>query len=54
MKKCLFAILILTVVGGLFGCGKEPVGDPPIVNEGEYFYVEGEAPELSDMEDEGL
>lgn len=54
MRKCLFAILILTVVGGLIGCGKESVGAPPIVNEDEYFYVEGEAPELSDMEDEGF
>ena len=38
MKKLLSMILILVMVVGLVGCSKEPVGDPPIVDE-EYFYV---------------
>ena len=53
MKKCLFAILILTVVGGLIGCGKEPVGDPGAVDE-EYSYVDEKYEKLENNEDEGF
>ena len=37
MKKLLSMILILVVVGGLVGCDKEPVGNPPTVNGQDYF-----------------
>lgn len=53
MKKCLFAILFLTVVGGLIGCGKEPVGDPGAVDE-EYSYVDEKYEKLENNEDEGF
>lgn len=30
MKKLLSMIMILVAVGGLVGCNKEPVGEPPM------------------------
>lgn len=53
MKKCLLNILVLTAMCSLGGCGKEPVGDPPIVDE-EYFYVDEKNEELEIKEDEGF
>ena len=37
MKKCLLAILALTVVIGLAACNKKPVGEPDSLTGQDYF-----------------